>query len=313
MTKPRRIPPDEQDRLMVAAADLQACCEKILTTICNDPQTEPIRALLPKLRKDIKLAADLAKELGIPSPVSLSKDTPDQIRFPGTQSSLDHLGTWKIAENRLSQQIQNLELRPFVLAIEDARGVRRLFVPASVPVDQHTHEYLNRDKCAEMVLSIETERDVRLREGADPFVLLNIYSTYNRQNRTDCQPFNVFCLRMHPQIFESAAMDGLMALPVQPETQDPALAEMAQDVLCILVDNKTGPNARLPRERIADLLQKATGKDGISGEALGYSLDTLKELDLVRVKRYRGGGYWATEVGYRVASNIPRKHKSAQE
>lgn len=94
---------------------------------------------------------------------------------------------------------------------------------------------------------------------------------------------------------------------------DPALAEMAQCVLCILVDNKTGPNNRLSRERIADVLQEVTGKDGVSGEALRYSLETLKARGLADVKTNRGGGYWATELGYQVASGIPRKQIPGQD
>ncbi len=94
---------------------------------------------------------------------------------------------------------------------------------------------------------------------------------------------------------------------------DTALAEMAQRVLCVLVDKKTGPNNRLPRERIADALQEATGRDGLSGEALKYSLETLKARGLADVKTSRGGGYWATELGYRVASGIPRKQIPKQD
>lgn len=308
MTKPRRIPPDEQDRLMAAAADLRACCRNMLDAIQSDPKTEPIRALLPKLRKHIKRAADLAKELGSPSPVSLSKDTPDQIRFPGTQSSLDHLGTWKIAENRLSQQIQNLALRPFVLPVTDARGTRRLFVPASTPLTPDTMEYLyHRDECAVMVLSIETERNVRLREGADPFVLLNIYSTYNRQNRTDCQPFNVFCLRMYPQIFESAAMDGVAAPSVQPETQDPRLCQSAIYALSFLADEKTHSNNLRTKDQIAEAIQNLDeSRVDVNAQSLKPAMKQLKELGLINSAKGPGGGYWITTQGINVASRLPR-------
>lgn len=93
---------------------------------------------------------------------------------------------------------------------------------------------------------------------------------------------------------------------------DLSLAEGAQRVLCILVDNDTNPNNRLSRERIADVMQETTGRDGASGEGLKYSLDTLKKHCLVKAKKSRGGGYWATEEGYRLASRIHRRPTSVQ-
>jgi hypothetical protein len=80
--------------------------------------------------------------------------------------------------------------------------------------------------------------------------------------------------------------------------EEPPLSDQAIEVLRILDEHETGPNNRMTRDRIADLLPARDDADAVPTKfGLGPAMRDLRDREFVATKEGRGGGNWLTREG----------------